>query len=61
MQDWNGCASYGLYGVAGIRNIGPLVFIPAVMGKTGQAVAQAEKLAAKHEKASGKAASLRQV
>ncbi|MGC9317576.1 MAG: DUF4838 domain-containing protein [Armatimonadota bacterium] len=48
MQDWGGCASYGLQGVSGLRSIGPKVFTAEVMRQMGASLAQAERLAADH-------------
>jgi len=42
MQAWNGCASYGLQGVAGLKVIGPKVFTPEVMQQLGVRLARAE-------------------
>ncbi|MFQ6097887.1 MAG: hypothetical protein ACE5O2_09190, partial [Armatimonadota bacterium] len=46
MQRWNGCASYGLQGVSGLKVIGPKVFTPTVMRRMGDSLAEAERLAA---------------
>jgi hypothetical protein len=46
LQDWNGCASYGLQGVTGMRNIGPKVFTPKVMDSLRLSLEQGERLAA---------------
>ena len=46
MEAWNGCASYGLQGVAGLRVVGPKVFTPPVMERLGACLDQAERLAA---------------
>ncbi len=45
MEAWNGCASYGLQGVAGLRAVGPKVFTPPVMERMGECLDQAERLA----------------
>ena len=42
MQDWNGCASYGLRGTAGLSGLGRNVFTPEVMQKLGACLARAE-------------------
>lgn len=53
MQDWNGCASYALQGVPGLRKIAPDVFKPAVIERMGLDADKAVKLA------SGNAADLK--
>ena len=42
MQAWNGCASYGLQGVSGLKVIGPKIFTSEVMQKMGACLAEAE-------------------
>ncbi len=42
MQDWNGCASYGLRGTTGLQGLGKNVFTPEVMAKLGACLAEAE-------------------
>ncbi len=49
MQDWNGCASYGLQGVSGLKVIGPKIFTPEVMSRMGTNLEQAERLVAGDE------------
>ena len=49
MQRWNGCVSYGLQGVTGLKVIGPKVFTPEVMARMGASLEQAERLAAGDE------------
>lgn len=46
MQQWNGCASYGLQGVSGLRVVGPKVFTPATIERMQTALEEAERLAA---------------
>jgi hypothetical protein len=46
MQQWNGCASYGLLGVSGLRVVGPKVFTPATIERMQSALEEAERLAA---------------
>jgi hypothetical protein len=59
MQDWNGCASYGLQGVGGLRSIAPKIFLPPVMGKMGQDITLAEKLSTGDKTFSGRVAMMR--
>jgi hypothetical protein len=59
MIDWNGCASYGIYGVPGLKDIAPLAFTPEVLKKMEQFVIEAEKSVAGNAKASKQAALLR--
>jgi hypothetical protein len=47
MENWNGCASYGLGGVSELAFIGLKVFTPPVMGKMESRLKEAERLAAK--------------
>jgi hypothetical protein len=49
MQDWNGCASYGLQGVSGLKVVGPKIFTPEVMARMGTCLEQAERLVAGDE------------
>ena len=49
MQQWNGCVSYGLQGVTGLKVIGPEVFTPEVMASMGASLKRAERLAAGEE------------
>ena len=42
MQAWNGCVSYGLQGVTGMKTIGPKIFTPAVMQQLAACLEQAE-------------------
>lgn len=49
MQDWNGCVSYGLQGVTGMKSIGPKVFTPEVMLCMATNLNQAERLAIKDD------------
>ena len=52
MQDWNGCASYGLQDDCGGTLpvlLGPKVFTPEVMTRMGDSIAQAERLSAGEE------------
>ena len=44
MQAWNGCASYGLQGVRGLRSIGPKIFTPQTMKQMRSALEEAERL-----------------
>lgn len=46
MQAWNGCASYGLQGVRGLRTIGPKIFTPAVVDFMSERLSKAGKLTA---------------
>jgi hypothetical protein len=46
MQAWNGCASYGLQGVGGLRVVGPKVFTPPVMQRMRVSLEEAERLTA---------------
>jgi hypothetical protein len=61
MQEWNGCVSYGLTGVAGIREIGPKIFTPEVMEKMGKSLASAERLSSYDETSSRRVALMRQM
>lgn len=61
MQDWNGCVSYGLQGVGGIRVIGPEIFTPKVMSKMGQSLSLAERLCVNNEIAAKRAAMVRKM
>jgi hypothetical protein len=49
MQDWNGCVSYGLQGVSGMKAIGPKIFTPEVMQQMAASLEAAERLAAGDE------------
>jgi hypothetical protein len=49
MQAWNGCASYGLQGVSGLKVVGREVFTPEVMRRMGARLAEAERLSAGDE------------
>jgi hypothetical protein len=44
METWNGCASYGLYGVRGLKDIGPKIFTPRVMQHMGACLTEAERV-----------------
>ena len=44
MQRWNGCVSYGLQGVTGLKVIGPKVFTPEVMARMRASLERAELL-----------------
>jgi hypothetical protein len=61
MQAWNGCASYGLQGVSGLKVIGPKIFTPEVMEKMGLSLAEAEHLAAPDETIAKRVAMVRQM
>lgn len=61
MQAWNGCASYGLQGVSGLKVIGPKVFTPEVMESIGTSLAEAEHLAAPDEMIAKRVAMVRQM
>ena len=61
MQDWNGCVSYGLQGVSGLREIGPEIFTLSVMEKMKQSLTQAEHLSSDDEIASRRVAMLRKM
>jgi len=43
MQSWNGCASYGLQGVSGLRVIGPKIFTPEVVDRMRACLEEAER------------------
>ncbi len=45
MQRWDGCVSYGLQGVTGLKVIGPKIFTPEVMARMGASLERAERLA----------------
>jgi len=47
MQNWNGCASYGLQGVGGLKVIGPKIFNPDTMQRMQAALEKAEQQTAK--------------
>ena len=49
MQAWNGCASYGLQGVTGLRAVGPKVFTAQVMQRMRTGLEEAERLTAEDE------------
>ena len=49
MEAWDGCASYGLQGVSGLKVIGPKVFTPEVMAQMAESLAEAERLSAGDE------------
>jgi len=61
MQDWNGCASYGLQGTTGMKVLGPKIFSPAVMAQMGTCLEQAERLAAGDETLAKRVAMARQM
>ena len=61
MQDWNGCASYGLQGVAGLKVIGPKIFTPEVMSRMGASLEQAEKVTAGNDILTKRVAMARQM
>lgn len=61
MQDWNGCVSYGLQGVAGLRAIGPKIFTTSVMERMEQSLISVETLSANDETALRRAAMLRKL
>lgn len=61
MQEWNGCASYGLQGVSGLRVIGPKVFTPRVMERMLGSLEKAERLTAGHETLSKRVALARKM
>jgi hypothetical protein len=44
MKAWNGCASYGLQGVGGLRVVGPKIFTPQVMEQMRSCLEEAEIL-----------------
>jgi hypothetical protein len=46
MQEWNGCASYGLYGVGGLKIIALDILKPAVTAQMEKDLAKAEQLTA---------------
>jgi hypothetical protein len=48
-QQWDGCVSYGLQGVTGLKVIGPKIFTPEVMERMGARLERAERLAAGDE------------
>ena len=45
MQRWDGCVSYGLQGVTGMKVIGPKIFTPEVTAGMGASLERAERLA----------------
>jgi hypothetical protein len=49
MSAWNGCASYGLQGVGGLRVIGPKIFTPETMQQMSSCLEEAERLTAANE------------
>jgi hypothetical protein len=49
MQQWNGCVSYGLQGVTGMKVIGPKIFTPEVLARMGARLEKAERLSAGDE------------
>jgi hypothetical protein len=61
MQQWNGCASYGLQGVSGLRVVGPKVFTPAVMGQMQSSLEEAEGLTTGDETLSARVAMVRKM
>jgi hypothetical protein len=61
MQEWNGCASYGLQGVEGLKVIGPKIFTPAVMDKMAKDVSDAERKSSGNGSASKRVAMVRKV
>ena len=62
MQDWNGCASYGLQGWSDLqRIIGPEIFTPAVMKQMGASLSEAERLCAGDEALTQRAGMVRQM
>jgi hypothetical protein len=61
MQAWNGCASYGLQGVSGLKVIGPKIFTPKVMGQMGASLDKAEQLCADNEIAAQRVGMVRQM
>lgn len=50
MQAWDGCVSYGLQGVSGLKVIGPKIFTRELMGQMGECLVFAERLVAGDEK-----------
>jgi len=46
METWNGCASYGLQGVSGLKVVGAKVFTPEVMARMDASLDEAERSAA---------------
>ena len=61
MQDWNGCVSYGLQGVSGLRDIGPKIFTPSVMERMEQSLTSAERLSSDDDTASRRVAMIRKM
>ena len=61
MQNWNGCASYGLQGVAGLRAVGPKVFTAETMRQMQTDLEQAERLTAEDEIHSARVAMVRKM
>lgn len=49
MQAWNGCVSYGLQGVTGLKAVGPKIFTPQVMQRMRANLEEAERLTAENE------------
>ena len=61
MQDWNGCASYGLQGVSGLRVVGPKIFTPETMQHMQAGLEEAERLTAGDEIHSARVAMIRKM
>ncbi len=61
MQQWNGCASYGLQGVNGLRVIGHKIFTPPVMQRMRGGLEQAEQLTAREKTLSARVAMVRKM
>jgi hypothetical protein len=61
MESWNGCASYGLQGVEGLKTIAPKAFTPAVVKMMGTRLAAAETAAARDDVVRGRVAMARQM
>jgi len=49
MQAWNGCASYGLQGVSGLRVVGPKIFTPQAIERMLASLEEAERLTTEDE------------
>ncbi len=61
MQAWNGCASYGLQGVSGLRVVGPKVFTTQTMQQMQSELEEAERLTAEDEIHSARVAMVRKM
>ncbi len=61
MQAWNGCVSYGLQGVAGMKVVGPEFLTPEVMAKMTESLSEAEGLTAADETLAARVGMARQM